>query len=496
MSNNFELPGEKTLDPDNWEEFQRLAGDALNMMILHQRKIRQQPVWRKMPDDCRAEVAVPPQAEGESFTAVLEQFEKFVLPFPLGNGHPRHWGWVNGTGTPVGMIAELLAAGLNSNCWGASHSPNAVEYAVIEWLKSYMGFPKKASGLCVSGGSAATLNALAVARQTKLPLVREEGLNFEAVGRPLFYMTSEVHYSAPKALEILGLGQKSIRWVPRKNFAMDASELSLMIKQDIDSGAMPAGVVATVGTVKTGAIDPIRDIADLCGQHGLWLHVDGAFGAMTRLSRKYRSLSDGLERADSVAFDLHKWGYQPYDIGVVLVRDGELQQKTFQTAATYLTELPGGISHGGERFSERGVELSRGFRALKAWFALKTHGPDNLGALIDQNIDQARYLAHLISEKPELTVITGGPMNVVTFQYTDNLKDVNSLNALNAWILVELQQRGIAAPSSSVIDGNFVIRVAITNHRSKNSDFESLVENVSKIGREGVADFSKVKAYS
>lgn len=486
MASIQQLPTEFSLDPEDWEGFELQCEAVLSDMLENQRTVSSRPVWEKLPDEARDHIRAMPDRRGSDFAEIYEEFRRSILPYPLGNGHPRHWGWVNGTGTPVGAMADLMAATMNPNCWGAKHAPNAVETAVVDWMKSYMDFPADAAGLLVSGASAATLNGLGAARNAKVRQdVREYGLDFSNAPRPLVYMTEEVHYSAPKAVEFLGLGRKSIRWVPTRDFAMDAEALAETIAQDRRRGAYPAIVVATIGTVKTGAIDPLHAIADICSENDLWLHVDGAFGAMTKLAARYRHLSDGIERADSLAFDFHKWGYQPYDVAVSLVRNGSLLRSAFQTAPTYLSHLSGGIAQPETQFSDLGIELSRGFRGLKLWFALKTHGPDGIGVIIDQNIDQAKYLAGLVQEKEVLELFTGAPMNIVTFRYRHSDMEPDTLNRLNEWILVTLQERGIAAPSSVVINDRFLLRVAITNHRSKNADFVALVEAVESLGREG-----------
>jgi glutamate/tyrosine decarboxylase-like PLP-dependent enzyme len=259
---------------------------------------------------------------------------------------------------------------------------------------------------------------------------------------------------------------------------MRVDELKDAVAADRVAGYRPVCVVGTAGTVNTGATDDLAAIADVCAAEGMWFHVDGAFGALAYLSDKLRPSLSGMERADSLAFDLHKWGYMPYDVGCVLVRDAEAHRAAFATGASYLTAMERGPVAGGIRFAERTPELSRGFRALKVWMSLKAQGVDALAALVEQNVEQAQYLAQRIEETPELELAAKVPLNIVCFRYRRATDDENKE------ILMQVQEQGTAVPSGTVLDGRFAIRVAITNHRSRREDFDALVEAVKSIGRE------------
>jgi glutamate/tyrosine decarboxylase-like PLP-dependent enzyme len=260
-------------------------------------------------------------------------------------------------------------------------------------------------------------------------------------------------------------------------YRMRVDELKQAITADRAAGARPVCVVATAGTVNTGATDDLVAIAELCTEEGLWFHVDGAFGAPAYWSQKLRSRVSGIERADSLAFDLHKWAYMPYDIGCVLVRDPEAHTAAFTTGASYLTAMERGPAAGGIRFADRGIELSRGFRALKAWMSLKALGVDAITAVVEQNVEQAQYLASLIERSQRLELAAEVPLNIVCFRYA-GADDVQ-----NREILMRLQESGVAVPSGTVLDGRFAIRVAISNHRSRWEDFDLLVRTVEEIGR-------------
>ncbi len=476
---------ELSLDPTNWEEMKALGHRMLDDMFDHLQTIRNKPAWESIPDSVKSEFRKPFPEEGEGAEKAYQDFQKFVLPYSVANIHPRFWGWVKGTGTPLGMLSEMLTAGLNINSAGFELSSSYVELQVLSWCKTLLDYPAEASGILVSGGSAANLIGLTVARNAKAGYdIKKLGLQGEA---PLFtiYGSQEMHNSMDKTIELLGLGSNALRKIPvRADYSMDIDALKKTIREDKAKGLRPFCIVGNAGTVNTGAFDDLTAIADICKAENLWFHVDGAFGAWAALSPSLRKFVKGMERADSVAFDLHKWMYVQYEVGCCLIRHPGEHQKTFTVGGTYLNPMVRGFAGGPIRWNDHGFQLSRGFRALKVWMSLKEHGAGKFRCLIQQNVDQAQYLVSLVNAAPNLELVAPAPLNLVCFRFVQSGKSDAELNALNQEILLQLQEKGIAVPSSTVLDGKFAIRVAITNHRSKREDFKLLAEEVVRMGLE------------
>ena len=469
----------RTLDPADWSPLRSLGHQMLDDVFDHLASLRERPAWQPLPDAVRAALAEPLPRAGQGAEAAYADFVKNVLPYPNGNLGPRFWGWVQGNGTPVGMLADMLGAALNPHLAGFHQAPAVVEQQVIDWLVELMGMPRGSSGVLTSGGTVANLIGLAVARQARSGFdVRENGMQSE---HPLLtvYCSTEAHGWARRAVEVLGIGNRALRRVAVDGeLRMDVEALRAAIAADRANGARPICVIATAGTVNTGAIDDLPRIADLCAEEGLWFHVDGAFGALARLVPSLAGRVRGMERADSLAFDLHKWGYLPFEVGCALVRDPEMHRSTFEMKGRYLDPTDRGVIAGGLPFAERGLELTRGFKALKVWMSFKAHGVDAIVELIEQNVAQAVHLAKRIEEHPELALTAPLSLNVVCFRYAPGD------DAVNREILMRLQEEGIAVPSSTVAGGHYSIRCAITNHRSRFEDFDLLVEAVVRIGRE------------
>jgi aromatic-L-amino-acid/L-tryptophan decarboxylase len=473
---------EETLDPTDWEEFRALAHRMVDDSVDYLASVRERPVWQRPPEAVRAALSSGAPWSGRGAQAAYEEFLELVRPYSTGNTSPRFWGWVQGTGAPVGVLADFLASVMNPNSADFNHSPALVEMQVIDWFRGIMGFPPGSSGLLVSGGSAANLTALTVARNAMNPGVREQGVA-ASDGRLTLYASREVHSSVRKAAELLGLGEQGLRLVAtRPDYTIDMDELARMLAEDRAQGMKPFCIVGTAGTVNTGAIDPLEELAEICARERLWFHVDGAFGALAMLSSTLRPDVAGLQRADSVIFDFHKWLYAPYEAACVLVRSGDAHRGSFSVIPSYLAALDGGIATAPIRYSEYGVQLSRGFRALKVWMALKADGFGKYARLIEQNVEQARYLTRLVEAHPQLELMAPTRLNIVNFRYRRSGLDAAALDALNQRILIQLQESGFAVPSSTVLQGGFTIRCAIVNHRSTRADFEALVKEVVRLG--------------
>jgi len=476
---------EATLDPADWAEFRALAHRMVDDTLEELASLRERPAWQPMPDDVRASFREPLPLGGEGSESVYRQFTERVRPYPNGNLHPRFWGWVQGNGTPLGMMAEMLAAALNPHMAGFDQAPALVEHQVIAWLAELMGMPPETSGVLVTGGTMASTIGLAVARHARAGFdVRAEGLQGSRP-RLLVYGSTETHGWARKAAELLGLGSSALRLVPvDAEYRIDVEALRRAVAADRAAGHRPFCVIGTAGTVNTGATDDLRALAAFCREEGLWFHVDGAFGALAAWSDALRPIVAGIEEADSVGFDLHKWGYLPFEVACVLVRDPEAHRAAFATTASYLEGAERGVIAGGIPFAERGLDLTRGFKALKVWMSLKAHGVRAIARLIEQNVEQARGLADRVEQDPELDLLAPVPLNVVCFRYTRAGLADEALNAINREILIRLQEEGVAVPSGTTLAGRYAIRVANVNHRSRREDFAALADAVVRIGRE------------
>jgi glutamate/tyrosine decarboxylase-like PLP-dependent enzyme len=479
----------RSLDPADWESFRRLAHAALEQAVEFLRTAGARPVWQPVPESVKAALAEPPPLAPQGLERVLGDVQRLILPYTCGNTHPRFFGWVHGTGTPGGIVAEMLAAAINANLGGREHSPVYVERQVIEWCRQLFSFPETASGLVVSGTSMATVVALTVARNHALgaPLaepttnVRARGLL--AAGRQLVaYASKEAHGSVAKALELIGIGGDNLRAVPvDSSFRMDAGALAGMIDADRRQDLLPFAVIATAGTVNTAAIDPLTRIADVCRERDVWMHVDGAFGAAAILSPDLSPRLAGIERADSLAFDFHKWLHVPYDAGCVLIRHAGLQLAAFSQRPAYLQGAERGLAAGDPWLCELGPELSRGFRALKVWFTLKEHGLEALGRQVEKNCAQARHLAERVASSAQLELLAPVALNIVCFRAVLPGLDAAALDRLNGEIVSTLQERGVAAPSTTRINGALAIRVNITNHRTRLEDVDILLDAVREL---------------
>jgi aromatic-L-amino-acid decarboxylase len=475
---------EETLDPNDWDELRALGHKMLDDMLDHLASLRDQPAWQPMPDRVKAEFSTALPLEPQSAQSVYQEFLDNILPFTNGNRHPRFWGWVQGTGTPLAMLADMLASGMNPHLAGFDQAPALVEHQVLRWLTELMGMPASSTGVLGSGGTMANIVGLVVARHAKAGFdVRGQGLQGDGHRRLVFYGSSETHGWAQKAAELLGLGNEALRRIPvDQEYRIDVARLEAAIASDRRAGHLPFCVIANAGTVNTGAIDDLETLAAVCRKEDLWFHVDGAFGALARLSPKLAPLVEGLDQADSLAFDLHKWMYLPFEVACTLVRDPQAHRDSFALTPSYLAETTRGVIAGGLTFADRGLELTRGFKALKVWMSLKVHGAKTFARLIEQNVNQARYLAEMVAAHSELELLAPAPLNIVCFRYAPEGVPDERLDAINQEILLRVQESGLAVPSGTTLGGRYAIRVGITNHRSRSEDFEALVEAVTRIG--------------
>ncbi len=479
------------VDAQDWATLRASGHQMLDDMFDYLQNIRQRPVWQPIPDTARHDFQETLPQQGQSLDQVYQSFAEQVLPYSIGNVHPGFMGWVNGGGTPVGMLAEMLAAGLNANLGGRNHMPIVVEQQVVQWVRELFSFPDCASGLFVTGTSIANFIAVTVARTRALgQAVRQQGMREQ---RLCAYTSAGAHACVAQALDLSGLGIHALRQIPfNERFEMDLAVLRQTIADDRAAGWQPFLLVGTAGSVDVGAIDDLQALADIAQQERLWFHIDGAFGALAMMSPQLAPKLRGIERADSIAFDFHKWMQVPYDAGFILVRDGALHHDTFAQPATYLRRDTRGAAAGSPWPCDFGPDLSRGFRALKTWMTIKTYGVERLGQVMAATCDLAQYLLNKIQVCPELELMAPVNLNIVCFRYRP-LKsddsgshrefDLASLNAMNAELIIQLHESGIALPSATTLGGQLVIRAALFNHRTQVQDVDGLIAACLRLGR-------------
>jgi len=475
------MPDTSSMEPKDKAAFRAEAHAALDAALDHLEGRSDAPVWKAMPIAAQAVFQAPLPQKGQEHAVLDGIIRTSLLPYDVGNTHPRFFGWVHGSGTAQGIIPEIYAAAMNANLGGRDHGANYVERQVIEWCRTMFGFPDKAGGLIVSGTSMATVIAIKAARDKLGGLeVRKSGM-VGTVGL-VGYASSEAHSCVARAFDILGLGVNSLRKIPvDDDFRMDLTALHRAIAKDKAEGLQPFCLIGTVGSVNMGAIDPLSELADIAAKFGLWLHIDGAFGALAILHPDTAPLVNGVERADSLAFDFHKWMHVNYDAGFVLVRDGEDQRRAFAERPEYLEGATRGLAAGNPWFCDYGPELSRGFRALKVWYQMAHFGLDKIGANIAQNCAQARHLADLINKTHSLELLAPVTLNITCFRVNPGGLSEASLDRLNGDIVITLQESGFAAPSTTRVNGKLAIRVNITNHRTKDADLDLLVFEIMRL---------------
>ncbi len=476
----------ETLDPQDWEKTRQLMHQMVDEAIDFTKTLRDRKIWQPMPDEVLKSFKTKVPQEPQDGAAVYEDYKKNIEPYAMGNVHPRFWAWYMGSGLLSGAMADFLASVLNPNLGGGNHSGHKVEEQVMDWIKDIMNFPQSSSGLLVSGGSMANFTALAIARNVKAGYdIRTEGITPELANKMVVYGSTEVHSCNQKALELLGMGTRGLVKIPvNTDYTINIDALKVQIAKDKAAGLQPICIIGTPGTVNTGAIDDLNSLADICENEGLWFHVDGAIGAIAMISDVVRPLLSGIERADSVALDLHKWLHMPFEAGCVLVKHRDAHKNTFSLIPEYLAKNTRGIASGEDWFSEYGLQLSRRFRALKVWMSLKEHGVKRFGRMIDKNVAQAQYLGQHIANQDHLELVAPIGLDIVCFRFNPGGKSLEDLNALNKEIKLQLEERAIALPGYTTLNGMYCIRVAISNHRTTYADFDDLVHYVMAIGQE------------
>jgi glutamate/tyrosine decarboxylase-like PLP-dependent enzyme len=460
------------------DEFRRLGRAAVERIADYYRDLSDRPIVEPTTSAAlRAALEEPIPEEGAGFDAILEQLEATVFHYSRHNAHPRFFGYISSPGTPVNAIGAMLESALNINvtCWRSAPAGTEMEHVTIGWLKQMLGYPAEAGGLFTSGGSMANFAALAAARTAKAPVdVVRDGMG--GVGRPMcLYVSEEGHFSIAKAAGMLGLGEANVRAVRTDDrLRMDLEHLAALVRADRAAGALPFCVVANAGTTATGAIDPISALAGFAREQGLWLHVDAAYGGFAALVPEVRRAFAGIERADSVALDPHKWLYLPVGCGCVLYRDPEAARAAFRHDAEY-TRAIGLERDEAFAFWDYGPELSRPFRALGLWLILKYVGARRLAEAIANNIACAHALEDLVRKDPDFEMLAPVELSVFCFRYRAAEGD---LNALNERIVMALNRSGRTYLSNASVRGNFGLRGCVLNYRTSERDMAQVLADV------------------
>jgi aromatic-L-amino-acid/L-tryptophan decarboxylase len=474
-----------TLDPENWDAMRQLGHQMINDLFDYWENIREEKIWKPIPAGVKNFLDQPLPEKGQSPEDIYKEFKENIFPYNKGNVHPRFFAWIQGTGTPLGVLADLLASGMNPNVAIGEHSAMYVDRQVVNWCKELMNFPADASGILVSGGSMANITALTVARNSfRDEKIRAKGLKV-ASAQLVLYCSVETHSCIQKAAEVIGIGTEGVRKIGvNDRYELDTYALKAQIEQDIESGLLPFCIVGTSGTVNTGAIDPLEELLTLAKKYGMWFHVDGAYGALAKLDPKYAARLKAIEEADSLAFDLHKWLYVPYEVGCTLIRDAKKHRESFAITPNYLLQEDRGLSGGLDSINNYGFELSRGFKALKIWMSLKEHGREKYALMIAQNNRQAEYLEELVNGNSNLELMAPVSMSITCFRMVKPGYSEERLRELNREILLRLQEEGIASPSCTILNGKYTLRVANVNQRTRMEDMDLLVREVVRIGNE------------
>jgi len=461
------------------DELREWGNSVIQFMADYLGDLRDRNVYRRMSSReirQRLDSALP--INGSDFDALLNIFRDNIIPFSRQNAHPRMFGYVQSPGTPVAAFADLLASTLNANLtvWRSAPAPVELERLTIDWVRQILGFNAEAGGLFVSGGSMANLAAIAAARQAKDC----------SSGRLRIYASSETHFSVAKAAALLGIGRENVRHVAvDEHFRIRVDDLVAKITADLEAGYVPFCIVANAGTVNTGAVDPFEEIRKVADRFQLWMHVDGSYGAFAVLAKSARKLFAGIERADSIALDPHKWLYLPVDVGCVIYRAPEIARAAFAHEAEY-TRIIGEEADEAFAFWDYGPELSRRFRALKVWMLLKGVGLDSLAEAIESNLACARHLESIVQASDDFEMAAPVELSIFCFRYVPvRLRNESSqaIDAFNERLLVALQRDGSSYLSNATLGGRFALRGCVLNYRTTLRDMETLLDDLRRVAK-------------
>jgi aromatic-L-amino-acid/L-tryptophan decarboxylase len=461
------------------DEIREWENSVIQFMIEYLGGLRDRPVYRQTSSrEIRSGLDPKLPIKGTDFDSLLKVFRETIVPFSRQNAHPRMFGYVQSPGTPIGAFADLLASTLNANLtiWRSAPAPVGLERLTIDWIRQILGFNPEAGGLFVSGGSMANLAALAAARQTKC----------DSLGRLRLYASSAAHFSIVKAASLLGIGRENVQHVAvDERFRMRVDDLVAKINEDLEAGCVPFCVVGNAGTVDTGAVDPLREIREVANRFQLWMHVDGSYGAFAILADSARKLFAGMEQADSIALDPHKWLYLSVDVGCVIYRDPEAARPAFAHEAEY-TRMFGEEADEAFVCWDYGPELSRRFRALKVWMLLKGVGLDRLSDAIESNLACARHLESMVQASDDFEMVAPVELSIFCFRHVPaqlGNQTPEAIDAFNERLLVALQRDGSSYLSNTTLGGRFALRGCVLNYRTTLRDMEILLDDLRRVAR-------------
>jgi aromatic-L-amino-acid decarboxylase len=455
-------------------------GNAVTQFIIdYFGKLHDRPVYRHTSSrEIRSGLDPALPIKGTDFESLLNVFRDTIVSFSRQNAHPRMFGYVQSPGTPIGAFADLLASTLNANLtvWRSAPGPVEVERLTIDWIRQILGFNAEAGGLFVSGGSMANLIGIAMARQTKE----------HSLGRLRLYASSETHFSIVKAAALLGIRQENVREVALdEHFRIRPDDLVAKITADLQAGYVPFCVVANAGTVNSGAVDPLMDIREIADRFQLWMHVDGSYGAFAVLAESAKKLFAGMEQADSLALDPHKWLYLPVDVGCVIYRDPEIARAAFAHEAEY-TRMFGEEADEAFVCWDYGPELSRRFRALKVWMLLKGVGLNRLSEAIESNLACARHLESMVRASDDFEMVASVELSIFCFRHVPaqlGNQPPKIIDAFNERLLVALQRDGSSYLSNATLGGRFALRGCVLNYRTTPRDMEILLDDLRRVAK-------------
>ena len=466
------------LDPSA-DEMRNWGNSVMQLMTEYLGDLRDHRVYGRMSSrEIRGRLDSTLPTKGIDFDGLLKVFRETIIPFSRQNAHPRMFGYVQSPGTALAAFADLLASTLNANLtvWRSAPAPVELERLTIDWIRQILGFNGEAGGLFVSGGSMANLTAIAAARQAK---------DYSS-GRLRVYASRETHFSIAKAAALLGIGRENVRFVDvDERFKIRTDDLVAKITADLEAGYVPFCVVANAGTVNTGAIDPLAEIREIANRFKLWMHVDGSYGAFAVLVKSARKLFTGMEQADSIALDPHKWLYLPVDVGCVIYRAPEIARAAFAHEAEY-TRVIGEEADEAFAFWDYGPELSRRFRALKVWMLLKGVGLYSLGEAIESNLACARHLESMVRTSDDFEMVAPVELSIFCFRHVPlhlRSESPQAMDDFNERLLIALQRDGSSYLSNTTLGGRFALRGCVLNYRTTLRDMEILLDDLRRVAK-------------